>query len=138
MADYSFCVLFTTQGRNLRAMKTNLPTEPGPYWWRAKDGDEWQTVKVDMHLDVHLIGGDMVCSSEECGGQWVKIQTPDEGQEIYLVRNGKGQPVGAGVGVNEAIQSYLQCSTSPEFDFVALKNKSGYTCRKVKIVEVEE
>lgn len=69
----------------------NLPTEPGFYWWREKDGDEWEIVQIDLHMDAHFIGGDMCYGAAECGGQWQRCIRPDEGQECFAVRAPSGQ-----------------------------------------------
>lgn len=62
-------------------MNNNLPTTPGPYWWREKDGDEWDRV-----LNVQLSDSMGLCvdlgfyyeTVKERGGQWAKAHSPEE------------------------------------------------------------
>jgi hypothetical protein len=69
-------------------MKTELPTKPGPYYWREKDGDEWEihTVFVDYELNNTLMA---FCQMDETwyavenwGGQWLPIPPAEELVEL--------------------------------------------------------
>jgi len=66
----------------------DLPTKPGPYYWREKDGDEWEihTVFVDYELNNTLMA---FCQMDETwyavenwGGQWLPIPTAEELVEL--------------------------------------------------------
>lgn len=72
-------------------MNNNLPTTPGVYWWRAKDGDEWRAI-ILTHVDIEAIQEDIPEFGEAyidgmtiSGGQWAKAHTPDEGVEAWAV-----------------------------------------------------
>lgn len=66
-------------------MSNNLPTTPGPYWFREKGFDKWEPYYVTT-----LDGKGMVChksafnvtsrclASEMPSGQWAKAHNPDE------------------------------------------------------------
>ena len=62
-----------------------LPTKPGPYYWRKSDGDEWARV-----FDVQLSNSMGLCvdagfyyeSVEQRGGQWLPIPTAEELVEL--------------------------------------------------------
>lgn len=74
-------------------MSNQLPTKPGHYHWREKDGDEWEVGKIyrgfdgELHFETVNIAGDSV---EELGGQWSPIPTPDEGIEAWAVFDDSG------------------------------------------------
>lgn len=120
-------------------MTTNLPTKPGPYWWRAKEGDELRIIHVEVAMlnDEPEVNG-MCCESpesgeyvhvSEMGGQWSRIPTPDEGLDAFEVIGPKGEMI---------------CVWDDEQhtkDFIKTFNKVGkvkYTCRKVRVIPVEE
>jgi hypothetical protein len=64
-------------------MSTELPTKPGPYYWREKDGDEWEihTVFIDDELNHTLMAlcpiDDTWYATENWGGQWLPIPTAE-------------------------------------------------------------
>lgn len=65
-------------------MEANLPTTPGPYWWRERDGDEWRSI-ILTHVDIEAIQEDIPEFGEAyidgmtvSGGQWAKAHNPDE------------------------------------------------------------
>jgi len=69
-------------------LMNDLPTKPGPYYWREKDGDEWElcTVFVDYELNNTLMA---FCQMDETwyavenwGGQWLPIPTAEELLEL--------------------------------------------------------
>lgn len=72
-------------------MKTNLPTTPGPWWFREEDGDEWELVLVVFYNDPFIEPtAKYVCSEFEndlkaMDGQWAKAHKPDEGVEAWAV-----------------------------------------------------
>lgn len=60
----------------------SLPTTPGPYWWRAKDGDEWELVILDKNRhpwneDAYNMG-----PLSDMQGQWAKVHRPDDGRTL--------------------------------------------------------
>lgn len=79
-------------------MSNNLPTEPGPYWWRKKEGDEWEI------REIYKLGQSLVYYHDRCdwetvqemGGQWAKAHKPDQGHEAFAVRAPAGQFVHIG------------------------------------------
>jgi hypothetical protein len=64
-------------------MMSDLPTKPGPYYWREKDGDEWEihTVFIDDELNHTLMAlcpiDDTWYATENWGGQWLPIPTAE-------------------------------------------------------------
>ena len=62
-------------------MKTELPTNAGPYYWRAKDGDEWviRTVTADDDGELCVLEGDIWLPIEnKPTEQWLPIPPADE------------------------------------------------------------
>jgi hypothetical protein len=63
---------------------SDLPTKPGPYYWRESDGDEWEihTVFIDDELNHTLMAlcpiDDTWYTTENWGGQWLPIPTAEE------------------------------------------------------------
>ena len=73
-------------GRGKVCMEVNqLPTKPGPYYWRKSDGDEWDRV-----FDVQLSNSIGLCVDagfyyepvQQRGGQWLPIPTAEELVEL--------------------------------------------------------
>ena len=73
-------------GKGTVCMEANqLPTKPGPYYWRKSDGDKWARV-----FDVQLSNSMGLCvdagfyyeSVEQRGGQWLPIPTAEELVEL--------------------------------------------------------
>ena len=72
-------------------IKTELPTEPGEYWWReSSNHTKWEVVVV-VRVGYRLVGypsNDDECGSRSClisewelaytVGFWARIPTPDE------------------------------------------------------------
>ena len=80
-------------GRGKVCMEANqLPTKPGPYYWRESDGDEFQLVTVELHIYnrnpdvVHLScysGKEMrMLPIKDLQGKWLPIPTADELVEL--------------------------------------------------------
>ena len=73
-----------------------LPTKPGTYYWREKDGDEFQLVCIEIHIYnrnpdvVHLScysGQEMrMVPVKDMGGQWLPIPTADELVELQACK----------------------------------------------------
>lgn len=112
----------------------NLPTKPGPYWWREKEGNGWD-------VTIHLIssGGNLVMSHnhmppERMGGQWRRIPEPDEGQEALGVFNHEGIFVMASFSDAKAMNEceYLNCED------ITLQDGELYTHKPVTIFERDE
>jgi Lar family restriction alleviation protein len=67
-------------------ISTELPTEPGPYWWRKNDKEEWQSI-IMMDGDWLFTYGPSMRTTEHCDmarflvlhgiGQWIKIERPE-------------------------------------------------------------
>ena len=110
---------------------SDLPTQPGNYYWREKDGDAWEQVKIDSHMNAHFIGGDMCYSVEECGGQWAKAHKPDGGVEVWAVFKGDSRLL--------STITYLEHEArynTDDFNKDAVKCK--YTCEPVTIYRKEK
>jgi hypothetical protein len=68
-----------------------LPTKPGPYYWREKDGDKWKLGNVFENYDkrfyfelFNIVGKPVV----DMGGQWLPIPTAEELVEmLWRVHN---------------------------------------------------
>jgi hypothetical protein len=68
-----------------------LPTKPGPYYWREKDGDKWKLGNVFENYDKRFyfelfnIAGKPVIDLQ---GQWLPIPTAEELVEmLWRVHN---------------------------------------------------
>ena len=69
-----------------------LPTKPGPYYWREKDGDKWSIKEVYVNYKTknleaaHISSLDgrglSMQSPEYIGGQWLPIPTAEELVEL--------------------------------------------------------
>jgi hypothetical protein len=71
------------QGRGGFSMKTELPTKPGPYYWREKDGDEWELWHVlDNGSELTAHRGFNVAFLPDLGGQWLPIPPAEELVEL--------------------------------------------------------
>lgn len=67
---------------------TDLPTKPGPYYWREEEADEWEPVIVIHHNDpfmeptVKFVVNDFENDLKAMEGQWLRIPTADELVEL--------------------------------------------------------
>ena len=61
-----------------------LPKTSGAYWWREKDGDEWEQVEV-KEVFAYKVNDVTEYTIEELGGQWAKAHNPDDGIEAWAV-----------------------------------------------------
>lgn len=114
-------------------MNNNLPTTPGSYWWREKDGDEWEQIReVYPHADLELavIDEGDECTPQQIGGQWAKAHKPDEGIEAWAVFNNRTGSFAVCWEDQEAAQDMT-------VDFNNMATKDRYTCRKVRVCEVD-
>ena len=62
-----------------------LPTKPGPYYWREKDGDEWARifeVRISDSMGLCINAGFYYESVEQRGGQWLPLPTAEELVEL--------------------------------------------------------
>lgn len=60
---------------------TELPTEPGLYWWRRSEDDPWRAIPVWALTNVILHVGDAKLSDWvkfNGTGQWVRIPEPEK------------------------------------------------------------
>jgi hypothetical protein len=137
---------------------SDLPTKPGPYYWRESDGSEWEICIVETNDDGELCAllDDEVFwvpVKEKANLQWLPIPTAeelvelqsakkmvDESREQWQIWNpchSKLEMVGR--TEDEAITAFrksIPSSNPPEpwSQFLA----AGYTCRKVRVcMEVE-
>ena len=70
-----------------------LPTKPGPYYWRESDGDEWELVFVredstvpGYELTVVFFNGAEI-DFPNLGGQWAKAHNPDDVEDLAKCRD---------------------------------------------------
>jgi len=62
---------------------SDLPTKPGPYYWRKSDGDEWELWYVlDNGFELTAHRGFNVAFLPDLGGQWLPIPPADELVEL--------------------------------------------------------
>lgn len=83
---------------------SDLPTKPGPYYWRESDEDEFQLVCIEIHIYnrnpdvVHLSlysGEEMrMVPVKDMGGQWLPIPTADELVELQAKAKAKAYDEG--------------------------------------------
>jgi len=126
-------------GRGKVCMEANqLPTKPGPYYWRESDGGEWEIAQINRCMDVYFVGCDMHYGLKKTGGQWIpippaeellelraKAKAYDEGRDVWSVVTTDGISVGIGVQ-RQCIKLATEYNESPVF-------QNGYTCRKVRV-----
>jgi len=64
-------------------LMNELPTKPGPYYWRETDGDKWELWHVlDNGSELTAHRGFNVAFLPDLGGQWLPIPTADELVEL--------------------------------------------------------
>jgi hypothetical protein len=83
---------------------SDLPTKPGPYYWREKDGDKWSIKEVYVNYKTknleaaHISSLDgrglSMQSPEYIGGQWLPIPTADELVELQAKAKAKAYDEG--------------------------------------------
>jgi hypothetical protein len=140
-------------------MSTELPTKPGPYYWREKDGDEWALGNVFesydcreqcLYFETFNISGKPL---NDMQGQWLPIPTPDE--LVELQAKAKAYDEGReqwqiwdpchsklemiGQTESEAITAFRHSIVSnnppePWSQYLA----AGYTCSKVRVCKEVE
>ena len=78
-------------------MSNELPTKPGPYYWREKDGDEWELGNVFINYDkrfyfeaCNIVGKPVI----DMKGQWLPIPTADELVELQAKAKAKAYDEG--------------------------------------------
>lgn len=134
-------------------MKTNLPTTPGPYWWREKDGDEWIFISVtaivgDLYAESLFIPKEMKSYLDRWGdyypvGQWSKAHNPDEGVEAWATVSADGNWVTIGESRTEALREFC-CRGNRNFSENDVERmwekyaKEGYTCAPVTIYRKDQ
>ena len=121
-------------------MKTELPTKPGPYYWREKDGDEWQLVCIEIHIYnrnpdvVHLScysGKEMrMLPIKDMGGQWLPIPTADELVELQAAKKMMTDLVRAAKKVEGMLEPLNQRDDKHARDF----SKAISACEPVTII----
>jgi len=135
-------------------MSTELPTKPGPYYWREQEGDEWELWQVlDNGSELTAHRGFNVAFLPDLGGQWLpippaeelvelqaKAKAYDKGSEQWQIWDpchSKLEMVGR--TDDEAITAFRKSIPSnnppePWSQYLA----AGYTCRKVRVCKEVE
>ena len=122
-------------------MKTNLPTTPGPYWWRANDECDWDPVYV--REDSTVPGYEYTVLFPETGveidlpdlrGQWAKAHKPDEGIDAWAVFAPNGNPMIIAMTEQEVINE----TGSPQPKAWEALQCHGFTCEPVTICRKEK
>lgn len=143
-------------------MKSELPTKPGPFYWREKDGDEWEHIIVmdpgNGHLYGHSLRPDGVVAAslndwaQDYGavGEWHPILPADEllelqrkakmvdaGQEVWIVRDVEDNEVIAASSINrdDAVLKAWHTLGDPR---ETSQCPGGYTCEPVTILRKEK
>ena len=117
-------------------MSTKLPTKPGPYYWREKDGDEWEihTVFIDDELNNTLMAScpidDTWYATENWGGQWLPIPTADELVELQAAKKMMTDLVRAAKKVEGMLEPLNQRDDKHARDF----SKAISACEPVTII----
>jgi len=134
-----------------------LPTKPGPYYWRESDRHKWDRVfevQLSHSMGLCVSAGFYYESVQQRGGQWLPIPTAEElvklqakaksydkGREQWQIWDpchSKLEMVGR--TQDEAIIAFRKSITysnppEPWCQYLA----AGYTCRKVRVCkEVDE
>ena len=135
-----------------------LPTKPGPYYWREKDGDKWSIKEVYVNYKTknleaaHISSLDgrglSMQSPEYIGGQWLPIPPAEELVELqakakaydegcvdaYVVTSVSGRSVSIDFteprawSLAERLEGIFRCDLE----------SSGYTCEPVTIFREEK
>ena len=115
-------------------MKTELPTKTGPYYWREKDGDEWELWHVlDNGSELTAHRGFNVAFLPDLGGQWLPIPTAEELVELQA----KAKAYDEGEYLLSCIGADLNISLVNISESNYMQQK-GYTCRKVRVCKEVE
>ena len=117
-------------------MSTELPTKPGPYYWRESEGDEWEMWHVlDNGSALTAHRGFNVAFLPDLGGQWLPIPTADE--LVELQRKAKaydeGQPMIKVAYHGVTMDRFIHPENKVMLEHYG--SRVGYTSRKVRIVE---
>ena len=116
--------------------ENKLPTKPGPYYWREKDGDEWEihTVFIDDELNNTLMAScpidDTWYATENWGGQWLPIPTADELVELQAAKKMMTDLVRAAKKVEGMLEPLNQRDDKHARDF----SKAISACEPVTII----
>jgi len=134
-------------------MSTELPTKPGPYYWREKDGDEWALGNVFesydcreqcLYFETFNISGKPL---NDMQGQWLPIPTPDELVELQAKAKAyvEGETAACifcpdGKFVLARINAILAWDDLEviKMDIKRDLRKQGYTCHKVRVCKEVE
>ena len=111
-----------------------LPTKPGPYYWRESEGGEWEIAQINRCMDVYFAGCDMHYGLKETGGQWLPIPTAEELVELQA----KAKAYDEGQEMMQLAYDANKMSllvTPDNKEVVDIYTKAtGYTCEPVTIV----
>ena len=121
---------------------SDIPKSIGAYWWRANDECDWDPVYV--REDSTVPGYEYTVLFPETGveidlpdltdlrGQWAKAHNPDEGIEAWVVFGSSGKP--QAIDRDPDMCRSKVCHWDQESWNILMKH--GYTCRKVRVCEV--
>jgi hypothetical protein len=129
-------------------MSTELPTKPGPYYWRESEGDEWEMWHVlDNGSELTAHRGFNVAFLPDLGGQWLPIPTADELVELPAKAKAydEGETAACifcpdGKFVLARINAMLAWDDLEviKMDIKRDLRKQGYTCHKVRVCKEVE
>lgn len=111
-----------------------LPTKPGPYYWRESDGDAWELWHVlDNGSELTAHRGFNVAFLPDLGGQWLPIPTAEELVELQSKAK----------AYDEGQHEWGLFDTEGKFAITCPNEQkhlaNGWTCSKVRVCkEVDE
>jgi hypothetical protein len=120
-----------------------LPTKPGPYYWRVSDGGEWEIAQINRCMDVYFVGCDMHYKLKETGGEWLPIPTAEELVELKAAKKmvdekhdgwaifQRGEFCLSVPTQNYVIRLIEKITGCP---WMTLSSEANYTCEPVTIV----
>jgi len=122
-----------------------LPTKPGPYYWRKSDEDEWTrvfNVRLSNSIGLCVDEGFYHESVEHRGGQWLPIPTADELVKLQATK----KMVDEGQDAFMAFDKHGRVRHLGDVrDYAKLVGRTwqelaeeGYTCELVTIIKEEK
>ena len=119
---------------------SDLPTKPGPYYWRESDGGEWEIAQINRCMDVYFVGCDMHYGLKKTGGEWLPIPTAEELVELQSAKKMVDEGVEAWAVFTQTthrmVVSWQAKGESQEMcdDMNRMSFKHRYTCEPVTII----
>lgn len=132
---------------------SDLPTKPGHYYWRRKDGDGWRIIQVYLVMlnDEPEVNG-MCCESplsgeyvhvSEIDGEWLQIPTAEELVELQAAKKMVDEKHDGwaifqrgefclSVPTQDYVIRLIEKITG--YPWVTLSSEANYTCEPVTIV----